>query len=165
MVLFLVLTKPYSWTMVPSFRKFDLETPLFIAKNIFPQFCKNMTSYIHDVNKIRSHGNIVLFSKDAEYVNIQSGKVSDVSCKTRNHPQTAKPLGSQANHPQTSHIQDKSPTNQPIMRRKSVFYVTRNFSDIAKHVLSLQPFYVIALRFSNEDQSQVGIEGKWHDIS
>ena len=46
------------------------------------------------------------------------------------------------------------------MRRKSVFYVTKNFSDIAKHVLSLQPFYVIALKFSNEDQSQVGIEGK-----
>ena len=72
----------------------------------------------------------------------------------------AKPLASQANHPQTSHIQDKSPTNQPIIRRKSVFYVTKNFSDIAKHVLSLQPFYVIALKFSNEDQSQVGIEGK-----
>ena len=104
MVLFLVLTKPYSWTMVPSFRKFDLETPLFIAKNIFPQFCKNMTSYIHDVNKIRwSHGNIVLFSKDAEYVNIQSGKVSDVSCKTRNHPQTS----------QTTRKPGEPPTNQP----------------------------------------------------
>ena len=115
MVLFLVLTKPYSWTMVPSFRKFDLETPLFIAKNIFPQFCKNMTSYIHDVNKIRSHGNIVLFSKDAEYVNIQSGKVSDVSCKTRNHPQTSQttrkpgePATYRTNHPQTSQLWEEN---------------------------------------------------------
>lgn len=35
-----------------------------------------MTSYIDDVNKRRLHGNIVLFSKDTEYVNTQSGKVS-----------------------------------------------------------------------------------------
>ena len=87
-------------------------------------------------------------------------KFQTLAVKLETTHKPAKPLGSQANHPQTSHIQDKSPTNQPIMRRKSVFYVTRNFSDIAKHVLSLQPFYVIALRFSNEDQSQVGIEGK-----
>ena len=33
-----------------------------------------MTSCIDDVNKIRSHGNNSLFSKDAEEVNIQSGK-------------------------------------------------------------------------------------------
>ena len=33
-----------------------------------------------------------------------------------------------------------------------------------KNVLSLQPFYTITLMFSNEDQSQEGIERKWRDI-
>ena len=84
-----------------SFRKFDLETPFFIAKNIFPQFCKNMTSYIHNVNKARSHGNTVLFSKDAEYVNIQSGKVSDTSQTTR---KPGEPATYRTNRPQTSQL-------------------------------------------------------------
>ena len=34
-----------------------------------------MTSYIDDISKVRSHGNIVLVSKYVEYGNIQSGKV------------------------------------------------------------------------------------------
>ena len=75
-----------------------------------------------------------------------------------NHPQTtkkpAKPLS------QTSQISDKPPQNQSIMSRKSVFYVTKNFSNNAKHVLNLQPFYSISSTFSSEDQSQVRIEGK-----
>ena len=59
---------------------------------------------------------------------------------------------------------DKRPKNQSIMSRKSVFYVTKNFVNNAKHVLNLQPFYSILSTFSNEDQSPVGIEGKWREI-
>ena len=44
------------------------------------------------------------------------------------------------------------------MSRKSVFYVTKNFSNNSKHVLSLQPLYAIISTFSSEDQSQAGIE-------
>ena len=47
---------------------------------------------------------------------------------------------------------------------KSVFYVTKNFSNNAKHVLTLQSFYSTTLKFSSEDESQVGIEGKWREI-
>ena len=52
-----------------------------------------------------------------------------------------KPATNQLNHPQTSQtnrkpaksqILDKPPTKQPIMSRKSVFYVIKNFSDNAK---------------------------------
>ena len=50
------------------------------------------------------------------------------------------------------------------MSRKSVFCVTKNFSDNAKHVLSLQTFYAITLMFSSKDQIQVGIEGKRREI-
>ena len=50
------------------------------------------------------------------------------------------------------------------MSRKSVFYATKNFSNNAKHVLNIQPFYSISSTFSSEDQSQVGIEGKLHEI-
>ena len=50
------------------------------------------------------------------------------------------------------------------MSRKLVFYVTKNFRQNAKHVLSLQTFYFITLTFSSEDQSQLGIEGKWREI-
>ena len=46
------------------------------------------------------------------------------------------------------------------MSRRSVLYVTKNFSNNAKHVLILQLFYSILSTFSSEDQSQVGIEGK-----
>ena len=55
---------------------------------------------------------------------------------------------------------DKPPTIQPIMMRKSVFYVTKNFSNNAKHMLRLQPLYFITLTSSSEDQSQEGIEEK-----
>ena len=56
----------------------------------------------------------------------------------------------QPNHPQTIH--------------KPVFYVTKNFSNNAKHVLNFQPFYSsITLTFSSEDKSQVEIEGKSHE--
>ena len=50
------------------------------------------------------------------------------------------------------------------MSSKLVFYVTKNFSNNAKHVLNLQPFYSVSLTFSSEDQSQVAIEGKWREI-
>ena len=46
------------------------------------------------------------------------------------------------------------------MSRISGFYVTKNFSDNAKHILSLQSFYDITLTFSREDQNQVVIEEK-----
>ena len=55
---------------------------------------------------------------------------------------------------------DKPPTIQPIMMRKSVFYVTKNFSNNANHMLRLQPLYFITLTFSSEDQGQEGIEEK-----
>ena len=45
-------------------------------KNIlFTSFWQNYGVYVNDVNKIRSHGNTALFSKDAECVNIQSDKI------------------------------------------------------------------------------------------
>ena len=50
------------------------------------------------------------------------------------------------------------------MSRKWVFYVTKNYSNNAKHVVNLQPFYSISLNFSREDQSQVGMEEKWREI-
>ena len=50
------------------------------------------------------------------------------------------------------------------MSRKSAFYVTKNFSKNAEHVLNLQPFYSISLMFSSKDQSQVGAEGTWREI-
>ena len=91
----------------------------------------------------------------------------DVSCKTQNQLKTSqtrhkptKSLTNQPNHPHASQIPGKPPTIQPIMSRKLVFYVTKNFSHNAKHVLSLQTFYFITLTFSSEDQSQLGIEGK-----
>ena len=108
-----------------------------------------------------------------------------VSCETRNQQQTSqttdKPVKpptnqpqtsqtihkspkNQSNHSQTSQISDKPSKNQPIMSRKSVFYVTKNFSNNAKHVLNLQPFYSISSTFSSEDQSHIGIEGKWREI-
>ena len=96
-----------------------------------------------------------------------------VSCKTRNHPQTsqtthepAKPPTNQpaTNHPKTSQISDKPPKNQPIIIRKSVLNVTKNFSNNVKQMLNLQPFYSISSTFSSNDQSQVGIEGKWCEI-
>ena len=133
-----------------SFRKFDLETPFFIAKNIFPQFCKNMTSYIHDVNKARSHGNIVLFSKDAEYVNIQSEKVSDTSQTTR------KPGEPPTNQPHTGQIAHK-PANY---QKKISFLCYQKLQRYCKTCAKFATILLIALRFSNEDQSQVGIEGK-----
>ena len=108
-------------------------------------------------------------------------RITFVSCKTRNHPQTSqtshkpskpptnqsqtsqtthKPPKNQPNHSQTSHICDKPPKNQSIISKKSVSNVTKNFSNNAKHVLNLQPFYSISSTFSSEDQSQVRIEGK-----
>ena len=48
--------------------------------------------------------------------------------------------------------------------KKISFYVIKNFSDNAKDVLNLQPFYGITLTFISEDQSQVGIEGKLGEI-
>ena len=69
-----------------------------------------------------------------------------VKLETTNIP--AKPPTKQSNQAQTSQTTHKPPTNQPnypqtshkhtIMSRKSVFYVTKNFSDSAKYVLSLQ---------------------------
>ena len=66
---------------------------------------------------------------------------------------TLKPSKPPTTYPQTSQ-------NHPTMSRKSVFYDTKILSDNAKHVLSLGPFYAIKLKFINEYQSQVGIEGK-----
>ena len=40
------------------------------------------------------------------------------------------------------------------MSTKSVFYVTKKFSDNAKHVLSLQPFYAIVLMFNDKTVGQ-----------
>ena len=65
---------------------------------------------------------------------------------------THKPPKNQPNHSQTSQILDKPPKNQPI--------ITKNFSNNAKHVLNLKPFYPIPSTFSSEDLSQVGVEGK-----
>ena len=74
-----------------------------------------------------------------------------VSCKTQNHPQTThKPAKYRTNHPQTSQL----------LAENQFIYVTKNFSNTAKHVLNLQPFYSISLTFSGEDQNQVGIEEK-----
>ena len=84
-----------------------------------------------------------------------------ISWKTQNYPQTSqtthKPVKPFTNHPQTSH-------KHRIISWKSVFYVAKNFNNNAKHMLSLQPFHAITLTFSSEDQSQVGIEGKWREI-
>ena len=79
-------------------------------------------------------------------------------CNSDNHyttaPQTSqgaqKPTTNLPNHPQSSH-------KHPIIGRKSGFYVTKNFSDNAKHVLSWQPFYAITSAFTSEDQNQVGV--------
>ena len=49
---------------------------------------------------------------------------------------THKPPKPSTKHPQTSQIIHKPPTNQRIISRKSAFYVTKNFSNNAKHVLS-----------------------------
>ena len=51
-------------------------------------------------------------------------------------------------------------THEEANYEKKSFYVSKNFSNNAKHVLNLEPFYSITLTFSSEDQSQVGIEGK-----
>ena len=64
------------------------------------------------------------------------------------------------NHSQISQISDRPLKNQVIMSGKSVFYVTKNFSNNAKHVLNLKSFYSISSTFSSEYQSQVGIEEK-----
>ena len=89
----------------------------------------------------------------------------NVSCKTRNHPQTSqtthkstKPATNQPNHPKTTQKPAKPLINQPS--RKPVFNVTKNFSNNANHVLNLQLFYSVSSTFSSEDQSQVRIEGK-----
>ena len=81
------------------------------------------------------------------------------SCKTRNHSQISqithkltKPSTNRQNHLQTSQISDKPPKTQSVMTRKSVFYVTKNFSNNAKLVLNLHPFYSISSMFSIEDQ-------------
>ena len=55
-------------------------------------------------------------------------------------------------------------THEEANYEKKSFYVSKNFSNNAKHVLNLEPFYSITLTFSSEDQSQVGIEGKWREI-
>ena len=49
------------------------------------------------------------------------------------------------------------------MSRK-FFYIAKNLSNNAKLELNLQPFYSISSTFSNDDQNQVGIEGKWREI-
>ena len=85
-----------------------------------------------------------------------------VKLKTTHKP--VKPATNHPNHSQTSEISDKPPKNQPIISRKSVFNVTKDFSNNAKHGLNLQPFYSISSKFGSEDQSQVGIEGKCNDI-
>ena len=91
-----------------------------------------------------------------------------------NHTQTnqtsPKPATIQANHLQASHKRAKPPTNQPNTgqithkpanyEQKISFYVTKNFSNNAKHMLCLQPSNSIILTFSIEDQGQVGIKGK-----
>ena len=101
-----------------------------------------------------------------------------ISWKTQNYPQTSqtthKLVKLSTNHPQTSQTIHKLPINQTkhsqtsdkyrIICWKSVFYVAKNFNNNANHVLSLQPFYAITLTFSSEDQSQLGIEGKWSEI-
>ena len=77
MVLLLIITKPS--ILMDHYAKFQdiwprnnfLKVKIFLHKS-----AQIMTSYIDDVNKRRLHGNIVLFSKDIEYVNTQSGKVS-----------------------------------------------------------------------------------------
>ena len=90
--------------------------------------------------------------------------IDSISCKTRNHLQTIQTTHKLSKpptkHPQTT---NKQATNQPnyrktihknpIMSRKSVFYVTKFFSDNAKYVLRLQSFWAITLTFSSEDQS------------
>ena len=100
-----------------------------------------------------------------------------VSCKTRNQQQTSqitdkpvKPPTNQSNHPQTTQKPVKPPTNQPNIGQTTQkpivikVYVTKNFKNNAKHVLILQQFYSISSTFSSEDQSHVGIEGKWREI-
>ena len=66
----------------------------------------------------------------------------------------------QTNYPKPA----KPPTKHPIITRKPVFYVTKNLSNNAKHVLSFQLFYAIILTFSSKDQSHVGIVGKICEI-
>ena len=127
--------------------------------------------------KERCSVDVLLFKFDFHYY--------FVSCKTQNHPQTSqttdkpvkpptnqpkaslttrKPPKNQSNHSQTSQILDKLPKIQPIISRKLVFNITKNFSNNAKHVLNLQTFYSIPSTLSSEDQSQVGVEGKWLEI-
>ena len=68
---------------------------------------------------------------------------------------------------QTTHKTVKYWTNHPktsYLWAENQFYVAKNISKNAKIKLSLQPFYSISLTFSKEDQSQVGIEGNWHEI-
>ena len=86
---------------------------------------------------------------------------------TTNYPQisqtTHKPPKYLPNHSQTSQISGKPPKNQQIMSRKS-FSVTKIFRNNAKHELNFLPFYSNSLTFTSEDQSHVGIEGKWCEI-
>ena len=54
---------------------------------------------------------------------------------------THKPPKASTNQPQTSQATHKAASHNDsiIWKKKTVFYVTKNFSNNAKHVLSLQP--------------------------
>ena len=93
-----------------------------------------------------------------------------VSCKTRSHLQTSqtthKPAKASTNHSktsQTTHKPAKYWTNHPktsqLLAENQFFYIIKNFSNNAKHVLNLPLFYSIPSTLSSKDHSEVGIEG------
>ena len=64
-----------------------------------------------------------------------------------NYPKTTqtthKPPKSSANYPQTSRTTHKVAITTQLFSRKTVFYVTKNNSNNAKHLLSFQPCHYI----------------------
>ena len=88
---------------------------------------------------------MLLFEKTLAVKHETTHKSAKLPTNHPNHPQTIhKPARSQQNYPKTTQIFHEPVTNQPnhpqsshnhsIISRKTVFYVTKNFSNNEKHV-------------------------------
>ena len=88
-----------------------------------------------------------------------------VKLETTHKP--TKPLKNQPNTSQTTHKPAKYRTNHPkisqLLPENQLLMLPKTLATM-QNVLNLQPFYSILSTFSSEDQSQVGIEGKWREI-
>ena len=147
-----------------------------VSVNVFRWTCLQ-----YNLNCIRKFWSCCYLSFHCFFIKLKT-RCSIISCKTRNHPKASpathkpeKPSTNcrrisqtihkpSTNHPQTNQITHKPTKNPPIMSRKLVFYVTKNFSNNVNYVPNFQPFYSISSTFSRKDQSQVTIEEKLREI-